>query len=176
MSITIKSAVRAMSAVAVIAAFGLTAPQASAADHSAPRAGLSAKADSKTRAFAAANPKAVAAAGNACGEGYELQRAIPLPKGVDPKMRLATLFNYTKGGNKGGCSIYDNNTGKSQTMSVKVCASMRGACQEDKGNFTQYAGPVRTDEPVCATVTAYMQASNGVHFADYNSEYAYLCD
>ncbi|MEU8876840.1 hypothetical protein AB0D24_38045 [Streptomyces javensis] len=38
-----------------------------------------------------------------CGTGYALNKAIPLPGGTDPSMRLATLFSYTNGGK--GCAI-----------------------------------------------------------------------
>jgi hypothetical protein len=31
------------------------------------------------------------AATTVCGSGYTLEKAIPLPKGTDPKMRLGTL-------------------------------------------------------------------------------------
>ncbi len=176
MSINVRSVLRLAPAVAMIAACGIVAPQASAVEQPVPGVKISAKASKETVAFAKASPKVAASGANVCGAGYVLNSAVPLPKGTDPKMRLATLFNYTKGGNDSGCSIYDNNTGKAQNMYLQVCASMKGACQEDKGRFSEYAGPVRTNEPVCATVTAYITTSSGVRIADYKSEYAYLCN
>ncbi|MEU7136373.1 hypothetical protein [Streptomyces sp. NPDC046261] len=176
MSVNVRSVLRLAPAVAVIAACGIVAPQASATEQPVPGVKVSATASKETVEFAKASPKVAAAAANACGAGYVLNSAVPLPKGTDPKMRLATLFNYTKGGNDSGCSIYDNNTGKAQNMFLKVCSWKGDACQEDKGKFSEYAGPVRTSEPVCATVTAYITTSSGVRIADYKSEYAYLCN
>lgn len=59
---------------------------------------VSAKADATTLALAEEDPQATAAAATVCGTGYALNKAIPLPLGTDPDLRLATLFSYTNGG------------------------------------------------------------------------------
>ncbi|WP_406002812.1 hypothetical protein [Streptomyces sp. NBC_00829] len=177
---TMRRSVRIAVAAASVATFGLVAPQASAAeDPTASAVKLSAGASDETRALAEANPEAVKRAANVCGAGYDLERGIPLPVGTDPRMRLATLFSYTKGGNDSGCVILDNNLGVARKMSIKVCASLPpGAhCQTDSGKFSQYAGPVYTDEPVCAPVTATMADAAGTSLViNYKTEYAFLCD
>ncbi|MBB5117980.1 hypothetical protein AF335_09805 [Streptomyces eurocidicus] len=152
----------------------LAVPQAVAAEKPVVR--IADYADAQTRAFAQANPQEVAAAMLACGPDYKLSTAIPLPKGTDPKMRLATLFSYTRGGNDFGCSILDNNMGSaSYKMKVSVCGSA-GACSTDQGNYLNYAGPVFTGQPVCATVSALMWNPSGGNIIDYKTQHAYLCD
>ncbi|GAA0378079.1 hypothetical protein [Streptomyces blastmyceticus] len=163
-----------IAAAAALAAAALVAPPAVAAEQ--PGLRVAKNADSQTRAVIQAAPQAAAAAATACGPGYVLSRAIPLPEGTDPRSRLATLFNYTKNGNDGGCSIFDNNVGSSRHMKISVCDSQRRYCDVNEGNFSQYAGPVFTGYPVCATVTAQMWSGGGAPYIDYKTQYAYLCD
>ncbi|WP_436766872.1 hypothetical protein [Streptomyces sp. URMC 123] len=140
---------------------------------------VAAKADAQTRQYAKANPQAVAQAATVCGAGYELSMAKPLPDGTDPRMRFATLFAYTKGGNDNGCAILDNNAGGPRKMNIKVCNGVTGdssKCDDDPGTFSQYAGPVYTAHPVCAKVTATMADSSGRPWINYSTEYAFLCN
>ncbi|MFJ5549625.1 hypothetical protein [Streptomyces sp. NPDC093225] len=161
--------------VAALAATALAGPQAVAAD--APRVALAKNADAQTKAFVKAFPRAAMASGTACGADYKLTTAIPLPKGTDPKMRLATLFTYTKGGNQVGCAILDNNMGsKSYKLKVQACDSWGKNCQTDEGNFLNYAGPVRTTDPVCGVLTATMWSSAGYELFNYKTQSGWLCD
>ncbi|MEU4890054.1 hypothetical protein [Streptomyces xinghaiensis] len=169
-SIGVKCAVLAVS---VLAAVGVTAPQAVAVEEPAVR--IAANADATTRTLAQADPESVAAAANVCGSGYELQRGIPLPKGTDPSERLATLFSYGNGGK--GCLIMDNNVGNTEYMYLKVCKMGGGSCDTDAGNFSQYAGPVRVSNFVCAPVTAKMaRTSSSTFYINYKSDYVFPCN
>ncbi|MGP3952855.1 hypothetical protein [Streptomyces sp. 7N604] len=161
-------------AIATLTATALIAPQAVASDK--PDVKVAQSANAQTKAYAQANPEVVSAAATVCGSGYELSTVTPLPKGTDPSMRHATLFNYTKGGNDHGCSIMDNNLGATRHMKLKVCNWKKTVCDTDEGNFSQYAGPVYTSEPVCAHVTAQMWSSSGTLYINYGTDYAYLCD
>ncbi|MFC8230502.1 hypothetical protein [Streptomyces sp. NPDC057287] len=162
---------RATLAAAAFAAAVLTAPQAVAADR--PEVAFSATADATTRALAQADPQATAAAATVCGTGYALSKAIPLPVGTDPGLRLATLFSYTNGGK--GCAIMDNNVGVSRYMSLKVCKVDGTGCDSDTGNFTQYAGPVYVSSIACAKVTAKMGTSSSNLSINYSSDYVFPC-
>ncbi|MEJ8634626.1 hypothetical protein [Streptomyces sp. MS2.AVA.5] len=161
----------AVTATALVAALTVAAPHAYAAEGpTGTDVKMSAGVSEETREFAAAYPGAVAAAANACGAGYTLNKAIPLPVGTDPRLRLATVFTYNSQAD--GCLIFDNNTGRAQSMTAKVCDGYPGAkCDTDSGTFTQYAGPVYTKHPVCATVTAKMS-----NFINYTSQYAFSCN
>ncbi|MGH4035220.1 hypothetical protein ACQB60_40605 [Actinomycetota bacterium Odt1-20B] len=155
---------------------GAVVHTATAADAPTPANLLAAKATPEAKRMAKSAPQAVALAATVCGDGYALQNAKPLGD-PDPNKRIATIFNYTKGGNRGGCTIYDNNLGTKKYMSLTVC-DMNKKCASDKGVFLQYAGPVYTSAPVCATVDAFMKDSSSasVKYATYHSDYAYLCD
>ncbi|KAF5860103.1 hypothetical protein ETB97_002010, partial [Aspergillus alliaceus] len=104
-----------------------------------------------------------------CGSGYELSQAIPLPKGTDPKMRLATLYSYI--GKDKGCVFLDNNVGASRYMYVNVCQWDKKNCDKDSGSFSQYAGPIYIKNFACAPVTAKMGKSSKDLFIDYKSDY-----
>ncbi|MFJ5549624.1 hypothetical protein [Streptomyces sp. NPDC093225] len=161
--------------VAALAATALAGPQAVAAD--APRVPLAKTADAQTKAFVASHPRAAMSSATACGTGYKLARAVALPEGTDPKMRLATLFTYTKGGNDAGCAILDNNMGsKSYKLKVQACDPRGRTCQTDEGHFANYAGPVRTNDPVCGIVTAAMWNPAGQEIFTFKTEYGWLCD
>ncbi|MGX2995130.1 hypothetical protein JNUCC64_12670 [Streptomyces sp. JNUCC 64] len=178
-SLTAKRGVRVAVAVASAATLSLIAPQVSAAENpTVPDVKLSASADSETREFAEANPAVVAQAANVCGAGYVLDRGIPLPVGTPPSMRLATLFSYTKGGNDSGCAIFDNNLGVARKMSLKICADNPARpCRSDSGTFLHYAGPVYTNYPVCAKVTATLANAAGTSLViNYTTQYAFLCN
>ncbi|RNG30409.1 hypothetical protein [Streptomyces botrytidirepellens] len=171
---TILTPVRRMAvAAAVLAAMAVLTPQAAGADKPAVKVAQSA--NTQTKAYALANPEVVSVAATVCGSGYELSSVTPLPKGTDPKLRHATVFSYTKGGNDSGCSIMDNNLGSAQHMKLKVCNVRNTACDTDEGTFSQYAGPVYTSQPVCAHVTAQMWYE-GTLYINYKSDYEYLCD
>ncbi|MEU0149354.1 hypothetical protein ABZ119_25920 [Streptomyces sp. NPDC006288] len=161
---------RAILAVTALAA--LTAPQAVAADR--PGVSVSAEADATTLALAESDPRATAAAATVCGTGYTLNKAIPLPVGTDPGMRLATLFSYTSGGK--GCAIMDNNVGVSRYMYLKVCKVDNTGCDTDSGNFSEYAGPVYVSSIACAKVTARMGTSSGNLFINYTNDYVFPCN
>ncbi|UQA96704.1 hypothetical protein [Streptomyces halobius] len=169
-----KNALRTGVIATAAAVTALLAPQASAAD--VPVVPVAKNANAQTKAIARANPQIVSAAATVCGSGYELSRATPLPKGIDPAKRHATLFSYTKGGNDYGCSIMDNNLGAARHMKLKVCNWQGTACDTDEGNFSQYAGPVYTSNPVCAPVTGQMWFTDGTLNVNYRSEYEYLCN
>ncbi|MFH8991094.1 hypothetical protein [Streptomyces sp. NPDC017940] len=157
------------------------APQAVATDAPAahvskgsPMAYVAKNADRTTLATAQADPQAVAAAANVCGAGYSLLKAIPLPLGTEPDMRLGTLFAYGNGGK--GCAILDNNAGGKQYMYLKVCKTAGGSCDTDSGNFTDYAGPVRVSSFACAPVTAKMaKTSSSTPYINYKSDYVFPC-
>lgn len=162
--------------VAVVAATLVSAvaaaPHAVAAD--APATHVSKGADRTTLATAQADPQAVAAAATACGAGYTLRKAVPLPVGDDPRERLGTLFAYENGSK--GCMILDNNVGSKQYMYLKVCKSGGGSCDTDSGNFTEYAGPVRVSGFACAPVTAKMaKTSSSTPYVNYKSDYVFPC-
>ncbi|MEU3885687.1 hypothetical protein [Streptomyces sp. NPDC029041] len=137
--------------MSVLTAAVLTAPQAVAAEQSAP----------------------AAAAANVCGTGYTLRKAIPLPLGTDPSERLATLFAYENGGK--GCVILDNNVGQARYMFVQVCKVGGTSCDKDSGNFSEYAGPVYVSGFACAPVTAKMGTSSSSLYINYKSDYVFPC-
>ncbi|MFH8755553.1 hypothetical protein [Streptomyces atroolivaceus] len=163
---------RAALAAAALAAAVLTAPQAVAADR--PEVAVSGEADAMTLALAQEDPRTAAAAATVCGTGYTLSRAVPLPEGTDPGMRLATLFSYTNGAK--GCAIMDNNVGVSRYMSLKICKVDGTGCDTDTGNFSQYAGPVYVSSIACAKVTAKMGTSSSSLFINYSSSYLFPCN
>ncbi|MFD8866861.1 hypothetical protein ACFV1F_21270 [Streptomyces sp. NPDC059590] len=152
-------------ATAALAALGFTAPQASAAETASVVDLVAPQADEETRRIAAEDPQAVQAAATLCGSGYELSDADQLP---ETDWRLGTLFLYLKAGAGSswrGCQIFDNNTGSTKYMKLKVCDNKTDnpPCDTDEGNFSQYAGPVYTGTqwkyPQCARVTAIMKNS-----------------
>ncbi|WP_405692706.1 hypothetical protein [Streptomyces sp. NBC_01185] len=165
-------ALRSGLAAAALAGAVLGAPQAVASD--VPAVAVSAKADATTLALAEEDPQATAAAATVCGTGYALNKAIPLPLGTDPDLRLATLFSYTNGGK--GCAILDNNVGVSRYMYLKVCKVDGTGCDTDTGNFTQYAGPVYVSSIACAKVTAKMGTSSSNLSVNYSSDYVFPCN
>ncbi|WP_329138446.1 hypothetical protein [Streptomyces sp. NBC_00670] len=168
--LTFTAALRTAAVAAALATVAVTAPQAVAAQDPAPT--VSAKADATTRAIAKSDPQAVAAA-TVCGSGYALSKAVPLPLGTDPNLRLGTLFAYENGGK--GCAILDNNVGKSQYMYLRVCKAGGTSCDTDTGSFSQYAGPVYVSSFACAPVTARMGNSSGSLYIDYASDYVFPC-
>ena len=93
-----------------------------------------------------------------CGSGYELNKAIPLPKGTDPKQRLGTLYTYI--GKDKGCAILDNNVGKAQYMYVGVCDLNGKHCDKDSG----------------APLVAKMGQSSKSLYIDYKDEYGWACE
>jgi hypothetical protein len=164
----------AVAAAATVATAFIIAPQAAASDK--PEVQISKNADAGTMAFSRANPEAVAAAATVCGSGFDkVNRAIPLPKGTDPRLRLATLFTYINSSGK-GCAILDNNRGIAQYMYLKVCEADRTNCDADSGTFSQYAGPVRVPSIACAPVTAKMGQSASRLYINYTSDYAFPCN
>lgn len=182
MSTILRSTVGAALASAAAAVLTLTAPQASAADRPAatdrPAAAdvkVVPQASAETKAFAKANPGPTAAAANVCGTGYSLNKAIPLPEGTDPGMRLATLFSYINNSGK-GCAILDNNYGAAQYMYLKVCKVDGTGCDTDTGNFSEYAGPVYVSSIACAPVTAKMGKTSSSLYINYKSDYVFACN
>lgn len=151
---------RVTMAAAAIAALGLTAPQASAADTTtAADVEFSPRADAATRAIAVQDPQAVQASATLCGTGYALVYAERLPESTD---RKGTLFTYTKG-TTNACAVFDNNTASTKYMKLKLCDNrVNGVCNTDEGNFSQYAGPVRITSNYigCSKVTAIMKYSS----------------
>ncbi|OOO06197.1 hypothetical protein OAory_01018580 [Aspergillus oryzae] len=109
-----------------------------------------------------------------CGSGYELNKAIPLPKGTDPKQRLGTLYTYI--GKDKGCAILDNNVGKAQYMYVGVCDLNGKHCDKDSGAFSQYAGPIYISNFACAPLVAKMGQSSKSLYIDYKDEYGWACE
>ncbi|GES60265.1 putative Spore-associated protein A [Aspergillus terreus] len=114
-----------------------------------------------------------ARAATLCGSGYELDQAIPLPKGTEPSQRLATLYSYI---GDHGCLILDNNVGKAQYMDLKLCEWDGTNCKRDTGHYSQYAGPVYLDNFACAKVTARMGSSSGSLYVDYKSDTVFPCE
>lgn len=114
-----------------------------------------------------------ARAATLCGSGYELDRAIPLPHGTEPSQRLATLYSYI---GDHGCLVLDNNVGKSQYMSLRLCEWDNTNCKTDTGHYSQYAGPLYLDNFACAKVTARMGGSSGSLYVDYKSERVFPCE
>ncbi|CBF83162.1 uncharacterized protein ANIA_03218 [Aspergillus nidulans FGSC A4] len=115
-----------------------------------------------------------ARAATLCGSGYTLDKAVPLPKGVDPDKRKATLFAYSNNGK--GCVFLDNNVGKKQYMSIKVCKVGGKNCDSDTGSFSQYAGPVYVSSFACAPVTAKMGSSSSNLYVNYKNDYVFPCN
>ncbi|WP_309140287.1 hypothetical protein [Streptomyces sp. PKU-EA00015] len=118
---------------------------------------LSPTATSTTRAIAASDPQAVQATANLCGSGYYLQYAEQLPD----ERRWGTLFTYQRNEAPfNSCAIFDNNLGTTKYMKLKLCPNdLSKPCSVDEGNFSQYAGPVRVTDGLCAQVTAIMKNS-----------------
>ncbi|MFD5112241.1 hypothetical protein ACFWNG_08005 [Streptomyces sp. NPDC058391] len=143
--------------VAVVGCLALTTPQAVAINGPSAGVKLNAGANADTRAVAAADPQAAQAAAVECGTGYELRYAERLPTAEN---RLGTLFSYTKmtGSRWDACAIFDNNTGATKYMKLKICPNtVGGACAQDEGNFSQYAGPVHLTNAMCGDITAIMK-------------------
>ncbi|MFE6688567.1 hypothetical protein ACFVFQ_19110 [Streptomyces sp. NPDC057743] len=180
MSIISKTAaLRGLAVVAAVATLGITAPQASATDGPGDVAGvaISPKASKKTRAVAAAEPKAAQYAGYLCGSEYTLWVAQRLP---DASNRRGTLFLYNNSDNTAACAIFDNNMGSSKYMKLQLCENqVNPRCSVDEGTFSQYAGPVRIrgDYVFCSKVTALMKNSAGSGSYLINRvDYATPCD
>ncbi|MFE1023594.1 hypothetical protein ACFW5I_03365 [Streptomyces sp. NPDC058818] len=113
-----------------------------------------------------------------------LQRAVPLPAGVDPSVRKATLFTYWNNSTETSCALMDNNTSGAKYMVLSLCsntfpAGMDQPCIVDAGNFTYYAGEVKlyaTDYATrCDNVYAYMRDSAGKVLVKHNTPLSY-CD
>jgi hypothetical protein len=118
---------------------------------------ISPTATGTTRTIAASDPQAVQATSNLCGSGYYLQYAEQLPD----ERRWGTLFTYQKNvAPFNSCAIFDNNLGTTKYMKLKLCPNdLSKPCSVDEGNFSQYAGPVRVTDGLCAKVTAIMKNS-----------------
>lgn len=160
-----RSGLGAAVAAVSIAALGLIAPQAVAADTSQPSVKVSAQADATTRAIAAQNPEKVQAMAVLCGSGYELYSVDLLPD----DRRFGTLFSYVKGGtgpSNYACALFDNNLEGARYMKLKICENKVSSprCDTDEGNSAQYAGPVRMNN--CPEITAIMKNSSGVAITD----------
>ncbi|PJN35864.1 hypothetical protein CG747_36695 [Streptomyces sp. CB02959] len=165
---TILKPARSFSAtVAALALTGLIAPHAVAADAGAESGvRISAQAKAEALLIAAKDPQAVNSAANLCGARYELFMAERLPDTT----RLGTLFTYIKSGSSGltsSCAVFDNNSGKSLYMKLKLCPNSTDVklCKTDEGTFSQYAGPVRITGAsisiLCSKVTAIMKYEGG---------------
>ncbi|KAE8138643.1 hypothetical protein BDV38DRAFT_281944 [Aspergillus pseudotamarii] len=115
-----------------------------------------------------------ARAATICGSGYELNHAIPLPEGTDPKQRLGTLYTYI--GKDKGCAILDNNVRKAQYMYLGVCDWKGEHCDKDVGTFSQYAGPIYISNFACAPLVAKMGQSSKSLYIDYKDEYGWACN
>ncbi|MEV6805440.1 hypothetical protein [Streptomyces sp. NPDC051132] len=168
----LRASLRSVTAAAVLTLGAMAAPQAVAAEE--PAVSVSPRADATTRALVQDDPQAAVAAATVCGSGYTLFRAVPLPEGTDPNMRLATLFSYENAGK--GCAILDNNVGASRYMYLHVCKVDGTGCATDSGNFSEYAGPVYVASSVCAPVTAKMGTSSSSLYINFKSEYMFSCD
>ncbi|MEU9988475.1 hypothetical protein ACFZCP_01640 [Streptomyces sp. NPDC007971] len=161
---SIRSHVPKRAALAAVAAglgiLGLTAPQVAAADRPVPS--ISVKADTHTKAIAAAHPTAAAAGATVCGAGYALYKADMLPPG---SARKATLFVYVKGSNPASndaptCAILDNNTAGAKWMKIKLCSNyIAEGCASDAGVYSEYAGPVYRNHGGCGEVTSLMSSN-----------------
>src|SRR5512144_12652 len=155
MSVTMTSGLRTAVAFTAAAASALMAPQTSAADiTSVSGVHVASAADSGTRAIAVAAPRTVRGTANLCGSGYKLTYAERLPD----KRRFGTLFTY-QNRSLASCAVFDNNLGTKKYMKLKLCTNRFARCKTDKGNFSQYAGPVRVSDGFCAKVTAIMKNS-----------------
>lgn len=153
-------------ATSIIAAVALTAPSPAQAS-SISDVEISPRANQATRAIAAQNPKAAAAAASLCGAGAKLTHAERLPD----SRRFGTLYTYvipTSINTISTCALFDNNLGKSTYMKLKLCSNHDGKCVVDEGTFSEYAGPVRikNGDP-CDRAYAIMK-SNGVAIIDRN--------
>ncbi|MFF3645397.1 hypothetical protein [Streptomyces sp. NPDC002564] len=146
-------------AVAALAATCVSAPAATAAE-----AGpvISSEAKASARAFAAENEAEVFASATVCGTGYEFVDAKALP---NADKRYGTLFFYMKGNS--ACAILDNNTpGGANFMDLRMYpGDSPSAGDRDSGDFSSYAGPVRSSTEAvggrCVTITALMKNEAG---------------
>ncbi|NED90450.1 hypothetical protein G3I76_61520, partial [Streptomyces sp. SID11233] len=84
-------------------------------------------------------------------------------------------FTYINPNTGTGCLIFDNNTGPSQYMYLKVCKMDGTACKTDSGTFSEYAGPLYVTPSACAQVTAKMGKTSSSLYINYTSEYAFPC-
>ncbi|MYV58643.1 hypothetical protein GTW37_02580 [Streptomyces sp. SID4931] len=108
----------------------------------------------------------------------KLYQGIPLPIGVNPSVRKATLFTYWNASTGTSCALMDNNTGGAKYMVLQLCANSfpsgtNQPCITDTGNFSQYAGEVKlyaTDHAgICDPVWAYMRDSAGKVLVNYRT-------
>ncbi|MEU4998727.1 hypothetical protein [Streptomyces sp. NPDC021622] len=127
------AALRAAVSSTVLAAAVLAAPQAVAADK--PELRIANDATASAQAFAKDNTEAVAAAATVCGSGYVFRNAVALPDST----RLGTLFVYENGGK--GCAIFDNNTGESEYMYLKICKVGGTGCDTDRATSASMRDP-----------------------------------
>ncbi|MFF4244672.1 hypothetical protein ACFYY2_09380 [Streptomyces sp. NPDC001822] len=167
--------VRACVAVTAMAAIGVSAPAATAAE-AAPT--VSAEAGAPARAFAAANEASVLASATVCGDGYEFVDAKALP---NADKRYGTLFFYMKGNS--ACAILDNNTpGGANFMDLRMYpGDTPSAGGHDSGNFSSYAGPVRSSTQAaggrCVTITALMKNEAGTsNLINWKGGYVFAVD
>ncbi|AZP19765.1 hypothetical protein SAMN06272735_5150 [Streptomyces sp. TLI_55] len=105
---------------------------------------------------------AAAASATVCGTGYEFVDAKALPSATN---RSATLFFYMKGNS--ACAILDNNTtGGANYMDLQMWpGDNKAAGERDKGNFSEYAGPVHSSTLAsggrCVGISALMKNEAG---------------
>ncbi|MEV5196170.1 hypothetical protein AB0K86_27255 [Streptomyces clavifer] len=147
---------------AAVAAMGVTAPVAIAAEP--PAVKVAAGADAETRAIAASMSATAAAAATLCGSAYELTDAKALPSATT---RYGTLFFYTNANTTSACAFMDNNTsGSANYMDLRIWAGNNTAGADvDKGNFSSYAGPVYSSTAAaggrCVGLSALMKNEAG---------------
>ncbi|WDT91498.1 hypothetical protein H0E86_09900 [Streptomyces sp. SCSIO-PteL053] len=131
---------------------------------------VSPTANSTTRAIANKQPESVQAMANLCGAGYVLQYAEQLPD----SRRFGTLFTYQKNTSPfSSCAMFDNNLGTAKYMKLTLCPNqLSKPCSVDEGTFSQYAGPVRVTDGMCAEVTAIMKNSKSATTALIDRRFA----
>jgi hypothetical protein len=121
---------------------------------------------------------AAAASATVCGTGYEFNDAKALPSA---DKRYATLFFYTKG--TSACAILDNNTsGAANYMDLQIWpGDNKDAGDRDKGNFSEYAGPVYSSTIAtggrCVGISALMKNEAGTaNLVNWKGGYVFTVD
>ncbi|MHC0431128.1 hypothetical protein ACX6XY_13190 [Streptomyces sp. O3] len=174
-----KHAALAASALAMVAVSAAPAVSAETPDVpadveiSALKVPVSGLASQETKKTVEANPQRAQLSGVVCGSSYpKLVRAERLP---EPNTRKATLYIWQ--GSKTGSGYYDkaicstlwNDTGKAHYLRLKLCSNYTAdPCDEDKGTFSSYAGPVYQKRGYCGQTLSQMKIGGKLVVNRYN--------
>ena len=128
---------------ALVAAGALLTPASAAEQPTAPKVSVAADANAETRAWAAAEPEAAAAAATECGGNYNTLVYIDGNLPGDGNGDDGSMAAYAGGGLL--CVIFRNETpGNANYMFLQACpgTGASSACGTDDGYYTKYAGPL----------------------------------